>query len=393
MKAKQNYFLLVILILIGLTVYFEAQIKPEVSWQDSFAPTDAAPKGARIFTEQFKQKVKTQHWQQVKIPTYEWLLKPVEKGVYFLYNDRYAADNAEVKKLLSWVNDGGMVFIAANRFPDLLLDSLNIKLETKYDVDTLLLQISQYTEVKEVKNPRLVYFHDIKSPHQVLGTASENADAKSYANLIKVPFGEGWLMLHAFPEAFTNYFILDDEKRTYTENLLGYLPLDQNFYYDAYYKTGNRSSATPLYLLLAQPQLKSAYYTLLAMIFLWVIFEGKRKQRIIPEITPPTNQTLDFARSIAGLYARNRNLAELHSIQLNLFVDYCISQYQVHPFALKPTQLESLSAKSNCSSARLSAILTELEKLKEKENFAQQDIMYGNKLIEEFKSYKHAQPL
>ncbi len=393
MRTKSTYFFLMILLAIGLTVYFEAQIKPEVSWHESFAPTDPAPKGGRVFSDQIKQIIPRQNWRQINQPTFEWLLNPIDKGVYFLYNDRYTADNAEIRKLLNWVDEGGMVFIAANRFPTLLLDSLKIKLETHYDVDAISLQVSQLPAVKEEKSPHLVYFHDIKIPHQVLGTVSGNKSSESYANLIKVPFGEGWLMLHTFPEAFTNYFMLDDQKRKYTENLLGYVPLDEVFYYDTYYKSGNRSSDTPLYILLAQPQLKSAYYTLLVTIFLWVIFEGKRKQRIIPVIPPPTNQTLEFARSIAGLYTGNGNLAELHSLQLNLFVDYCLNHFKVNPFALKPTELEAFSAKSNCDPYRLSAILTELEKLKEKEKITQQDILYGNNLIEEFKSNKHAQPL
>ena len=54
--------------------------------------------------------------------------------------------------------------------------------------------------------------------------------------------------------------------------------------------------------ILQSQALKWAFYMTLISLILFVIFRGKRTQRIIPVIDPLKNATLDFTKTIGDLY-------------------------------------------------------------------------------------------
>jgi hypothetical protein len=118
--------------------------------------------------------------------------------------------------------------------------------------------------------------------------------------------GAGELYLVATPLMFTNYGILDGENASYAFRLLSYLSDLPLIRLEAYGE-GHREATTPLRYILSQPPLQWALYAALIAIILFMIFTAKRRQRIIPVMQPPANETLRFTQLIGNLYYQRKD--------------------------------------------------------------------------------------
>ena len=65
---------------------------------------------------------------------------------------------------------------------------------------------------------------------------------------------------------------------------------------------GQVISKSPMRYILNQPALKSAWYVFLIGTLIFMFFNAKRKQRIIPIKKPLPNTTVDFTKTIGNLY-------------------------------------------------------------------------------------------
>ena len=73
-------------------------------------------------------------------------------------------------------------------------------------------------------------------------------------------------------------------------------------------KTYNSSvSNSPMRFILSNEGLKWGWYLFLIGMIILMIFNAKRKQRIIPIIKPLTNTTVDFTKTIGNLYFQEGN--------------------------------------------------------------------------------------
>ena len=188
-----------------------------------------------------------------------------------------------------------------------LLDTLQVETQTNYLTSNIksepLLNLTHKKLATQKpyhikRNFTIKTFSKIDTLNQtVLGFSEVFNDQKniqdSLPNFIKAPVGKGSFYLHLQPEAFSNYFLLTENYATYTKNALSYLPKDQQLLWDKEYKTGKHINVSPLHILLGNKYLKWAYYTVLIGVLLFVLFEGKRKQRHIPIVEPPKNRTYE----------------------------------------------------------------------------------------------------
>ncbi|MBL0018352.1 MAG: hypothetical protein IPP17_18390 [Bacteroidetes bacterium] len=118
---------------------------------------------------------------------------------------------------------------------------------------------------------------------------------------IRIDMGEGSFYLHSVPLMFTNYFMVDPVNNQYISKALSFLPV-QDVIWDEYFKPGKVKTDSPVGHLLEQPALRWAWILALAGVLLFMVFESKRKQRIIPVIEPLNNTTLEFTKTVGILY-------------------------------------------------------------------------------------------
>ncbi|MFD1095644.1 DUF4350 domain-containing protein [Salegentibacter chungangensis] len=339
MKKTYKIMFSVFLIFTLLLTYLEATEPEPVNWAPSYTSTDKIPLGAYVFFESWNETGSTKI-EQVKIPPYEFLTGAEEpEGTYFFLNNSLSFDKDEFKRLLSWIEKGNTAFIAADYFGGNLLDSLNIETSNYLDKEDFSSRPQLNLVHPELKRDSTYnfkedmparYFSNLDSlEYDLLGTIDFKDNKEEKVNFIRTRFGNGYLYLHTTPQAFSNYFLLRDNNWEYSQKVLAYLDKDRKLYWDTYYKSGKTYFSSPLYVLLNHRELKWAYYIFILGSVLFILFEGKRKQRAIPVIEPLKNQTYDYTETIAGLYLEQGRYKELAVKKIDLFLDYIRTRYRV----------------------------------------------------------------
>ncbi len=142
------------------------------------------------------------------------------------------------------------------------------------------------------------------------------SDTLSYAdgkpNCLKIAVGRGHITLHAAPLVMSNYFLLQDNNINYLASIWGTFPKDVNKIYwdDFLIHTGIETSSNTLW------NYESTRWALLLAFFVacvYILFQMKRRQRIVPIVAPLRNDSVSFVETVGRLYyntGNNSNLAE-----------------------------------------------------------------------------------
>ncbi len=401
MSKNAKIFIILIIVAIGLLTYLEASEREPINWFPSYAKADKIPLGTYVSHDIIQNTFKEDNFKDINQPPYEFLTdNDTITGTYFFVNGHIDFGEDELNKILSWVEKGNTLFISAKSIESNLLDTLNLEndnllslndISTKPIVEltnTNLKESSPFLYDRDTDNP---YFRSIDTIHTTaLGVMQLYNDTlkikEPQINYIKQAFGDGEVLLHTFPEAFGNYFMLKDENYRYTQNLLSYINPRQQLLWDNYYKSGKTFYTSPLFLLLNNRYLKWAYYFIIIGILLFVFFEGKRKQRSIPIITPLKNQTLAFTRTISGMYFEKEKHKEIATKQNLLFLDYVRNTLRVPTDHLDEKTLIDISARSNNDLETTKKLFKYFDELHKKQKIEKEELSRLYELITDFKS-------
>lgn len=392
-----------LLMVLALVVYMESGQEDPVNWYPSYTKTDKIPLGTYVLYETLKKTRSEESLKDVRQPPFEYLTDSSDqKGTYFFVNDYILFDKAESKRLLSWVDKGNTLFIAARGIGETILDTLQLDTDIFYEYDNF-----EHKPLINLVNPTLKdaspYYLDIETTvahfyevdtlnTRVLGEYGlmKNNDTLTIkeprVHFIKQAFGKGEIYIHLLPSAFSNYFILRENNYSYVQNALSYIDQDSTIYWDDHYKNGKTIYTSPLYVFLNNRYLKWAYYMLLIGTLLWVIFEGRRKQRAIPVITPLPNQTLTFTKTIAGMYLDKRDHKSIVTHQINHFFNFTRTHYSLDTHTLSDDFIVRLASKSNNSVEQTRLLINYIVALRSKSTLSQEEVMELNKRIEDFKN-------
>jgi hypothetical protein len=78
----------------------------------------------------------------------------------------------------------------------------------------------------------------------------------------------------------------------------------------------------------------------------YVFFEIKRRQRIIPVITPLRNSTLDFIKTVATVYLQQKDNNSIALKKIAYFLEFIRSRYFLPTTIVDENFIEQLSRKS-----------------------------------------------
>lgn len=395
MRSNRIYIAVFILVL-GLLVFFEAQQKEPVNWNPSYASTDKIPLGTLVLYKELERNFSV---QPIDIPPYEFLLSEPKQGSYLLINNQLNFDDAELEKLLEWVTRGNTAFFAAESFSPNLLDTLELDISVEVPDSGIsskpMFNLSDpafKAEEAYLYNQETYHFTFAKvdsTRHSVIGVSQLYNDeleiTNPQENFLEVPFGEGSIFLHSSPQVFTNAFILDNENNSYIERVLAYLPQQSQLYWDAYYKAGKSFHTSPLNILLNTRTLKWAYYCFLIGSILFVIFEGKRKQRSIPIIEPPKNQSFEYTGTLSQLYVEKNDYTGIARKKMTYFMSYIHSQYGLNPSKINQEFLENIQSKSGVSKVDIRELFDLIVRLRHGKRVTKEELLNLNRKIESFK--------
>lgn len=399
-KKGKTYIILTVIATLSI-IALEYTKPKEINWFPSYAKQHKVPFGTYIFREQLDRIFSPDNIQDINLSPYEFLLnKPDVKGTYVFINNQITFGKVELDELLEWTSQGNTLFIAANNFETELLEELNLEtsiISTFNNFDNeyaLKLKNTVFNEATyNFDKSNLMYFFseiDMLNTSAVGIINNRSGDSNNlkteHINIIKQPYGNGDIILSTFPQAFTNYFILSAPNNEYTANVTSYINDAKPIYLDSHYKSGKSFFSSPLYVLLNNKELKWAYYIMLIGVLIYVLFEGKRKQRAIPIVNPLKNQTLDYTRTIANMYYEKEQHKVLAQHKIQHFLEYIRLHLHLSTTDFDETFFANLSARSNNSIEATQQLFKLIELIQNKTQITHKELERLNALIEKFKS-------
>lgn len=398
MLKQGKAYIIISVITVGILLLLEYNKPKQVNWFPSYVSHHKIPYGTYVLNDLMNEFFPDQI-EQINRPPFDYLqTEEAAEGTYFFVNENVSFGEAELHALLDWVDKGNTLFVASKGFENALLDTLNLEEEYLYSASELQ-PVFQHKLVNSNLSPRQVpfekdynaaIFSKLDTVNTiVLGSVKKAKDTlitEQGVNVIKSPFGQGEIILSEFPQAFTNYIILKEDYRDYTAGLLSYIPKTGTIYVDNHHKSGKSFYTSPMYLFLNTKEFKWAYYLVLIGALVYVVFEGKRKQRAIPVVTPLKNQTLAFTRTIADMYFENGEQKQITEHKIAYFLEYIRSRLHMSTQKLDEVFLAKLAVRSNNDRKSVEDLFRSIKSLQSKAQVTDKELEELNKKIEVFKA-------
>ncbi|HZJ20848.1 MAG TPA: DUF4350 domain-containing protein [Pricia sp.] len=399
MGNRGGIYIVIAVFTVGLLLLLQYNKPKEINWFPSYVSTHKIPYGTYVLGD-IMQNLFGEKTQQINEPPFAFLdtNKNIE-GTYIFINDYIEFGETELNRLLDWTSKGNTLFLASRDFEDQLLDTLHLNTASLYsDYENVRSHRHRLVNPKlETKNGYLfkkedyvTYFMEYGTQEMtVIGTVTNinksNTSKEQFYNVVKCKFGNGEVILSTFPKAFTNFFILQDDNKNYTAGLLSYLDGSRNIYMDNNYKSGKSVYISPMHIFLNTKELKWAYYLVLIGALIYIIFEGKRKQRAIPVVLPIINQTLAFTRTIADMYYEKGEAKPIAEHKIANFLEYIRSRFHLGTIQREEEFYINLSSRSGHSVEEIQRLFAFLEQVRNQETVTDNQLKELNTSIEKFK--------
>ncbi|CAD7803084.1 hypothetical protein CHRY9390_01022 [Chryseobacterium aquaeductus] len=326
-KTFKIYALIFIIIMVILAL-FEVNKKEVTDWRKNFDVNEKSPFGLFVFNQEAKNLFKN-NLQKIDVTAYDYYNQNKKKphNIVVIESD---IDIQSWKKILDEVSKGSDAMVIMSKMPKEISDSIGfydsqISFE---DNNVLKLTDTKYQNdfIKLDKFPSGQGFSYIKPGVQILGKTVENEN-EDQANFIKAKFGKGNIFVHSEPLFLTNYYLLKSGNTKYAQDVFSYLDDKETLWF---VEANTKESRFFMRFILGNPALKYAWWLLLVGLILFIFFNAKRKQRIVPIIEPLKNTSVDFVKSIGNLYLQEGDFHDmmakkaqyfLNKVRLDLLID------------------------------------------------------------------------
>jgi len=399
MKNKKIPLVLgVIAILLLVFFIITRNQNPRYSWQEDYEE-EKKPYGTYVIYELLKRYYPNQTFHEINTGIIEDLPAPDSLDTdkvssYVFIGEGLFLDSLELDRVLDFVAAGNNVFMSSKDIPFQLKTSVFEELcsdywfynyPVVYDTTALLnfkhpefaaASPYPYTYIShhKVRDYRWHYVESSYFCEEYYSPVALGNMNDSLVNFYKIGYGQGDFYFHTTPLAFSNIQLLDSSAVAYAAQVFSHLP-EGDIYWDETSRLplgiarsldrNNRDGAMdrglsnegPLSFILSQPPLAWAWYTGLSLAFLFLIFQSRRKQRIIPVAKPNKNTSLEFINTIGLMYFYQGNHRKLSLKKMNLFLSYIRNRYYLETKELNTDFVNRLSAKSDIPKVIIDKIL------------------------------------
>lgn len=400
MKIKFTYSIPVILISMFLLSCGSNTTKLP-GLDETFSQKDKNPFGAWVMRHQLDQLYYHNTIRNVKKDFDKtWQDITDTASLYINISKNLYLSRADLIAMLAYVYNGNSLFISSKNIDPALLDTLGCTASKPFYDD--LASAMNYTYVKTANTifndtANFRYFYLPFNSHftkldklnaRVLGTN------KSGANFIVVFHGKGRFYLHLDPRALSNYFLLQKENYKYFQHVFSLTaPIPERVYWDDYYNKRNyrrseKGNKSGLAVVLQYPAMAWAFWLLLLLIGLYIFFGGKRRQRIVPDLTPNTNATLTFTETIGRLYLQKKDNRNIADKLITYFLEHVRNHYYLNTSHINDEFITTLSRKSNNSKEGTARLFSTISNIQHSTVVDDQQLLLLNHQIENFNKNK-----
>ncbi|MEZ2446440.1 DUF4350 domain-containing protein [Chitinophaga sp. RCC_12] len=403
MKNKPLYIVLFVLLLLVVLVIVSGNLankKNEQSTdmtQSSFYSKDKKAGGAYAAFKMLPQLFIRNSVQVVTKPFTRTFDKDSElkfrNNVYILVADRLFTTESDIEAMLDYVSRGNELFIAVNT-PDPLLEK-HLKFVT---VESNNMQLKKEGVVQRYADETIPMDTSFSYPGRVSGSYFSAVDSnttsilgynyKNKPDFIRVAYRGGFIYLLLNPYTFTNYFLLHKQNVKALETQLSYLISDAgNVYWDDFYNSQHSAQSgdfSEWQVLMRYASMRWALWLAVILLLLYVVFESKRRQRIIPDKPAVNNTSLEFVDAIGQLYYQQHNNYNLAHKMIIHFMEHIRSSYYLNTNVLNDEFIASLARKSLVPEADIRALLQMVHNIQLEENISDDDLKDFYNRIQQF---------
>ena len=309
---------------------------------------------------------------------------------YIIIGTSVIPEKAEVESMIRFAAAGHQLFISALDFGDSLLDALHLKvsdsLSRGYN-DSLRLSLYEpvHHETVNYFYPGYcldAYFISIDTAHtQVLGRNS-----LGQPDFIRIAYRHGGaIFIHLAPMAFSNFFLLHRQNKSYYDFALSYLPgKTREVLWDDYFRYRQRDTFSALHFILSSRSLKWAFWLIVGLFLLMYVFESKRKQRPLASISAPGNASVDFVKTIGRLYLQQKNNQNLALKMIAAFLEQVRSLYHIPTVILNDDFSKKLALRTGREPDQAGKLISSIHDARTKTVLTDQELMDLHQQIEHF---------
>jgi len=394
MKGFRKYLIIGSLLIIAylLAQYF----KPTpTDWTATYLSEDKIPFGTYILKQRIKDIFPNTKIKTTQSPIYNTLKQTAGgQSNYLIIASNLKIDKVDYQEMLKYMQRGNNIFIAAFNIRGNLLNKLKLDISSdfslqgnklKYPINFVNPKLKRELDYYFDKGISDQYFNKLDTTKTiVLGQKQD-----SIANFIQYKFGKGSLFILPNPQLFTNYSLLREDGVDYASKALSYLPKAQTLIWDEYFTTPKVQDQSVLNVFFKYDQLRWAYYISIISLIVFVIYEVKRRQRIIPVIVRPKNTTVEFVEVVGKVYYQQRNNRDIAEKKISYLLEYIRSKYRLKTTEINQEFKENLIKRAGAAEDTIEEIFNEINYLKAGHAVSDQQLIRLNKIIEQF--YKQDQ--
>jgi len=325
---------------------------------------------------------------------------------------KFSPDEIEMKKLISFIENGNDVFVSARTISysagDMMGCSINTSDISSYYEETI--KVEDSLNVSLVTPPfgkKTSYVYPGKKLDASFREFDEattellGEDEMGRANFIRLRAGKGNLFIHLAPLAFTNYFLLHKDNIGYYEKAMSVInPEVTKVVWDEYYlnkkfldereepKKGWFSVLMGTENDNGKKPFRAAFWLLILLLLLYVLLEMRRKQRYIPVIKKPRNDSLDFVKTIGRLYFDKGDHKNLCRKMSAYFLEHVRNKYKLSTGTLDDNFVKNLQFKSGAEEQEIRGIVYFIKYLDDAPEIGHEQLSDFHKQLESF--YKKA---
>lgn len=353
-KSLIIIFISVATLIVVLMLLPGKKAKKILDWTPSYGLSEKKPLDLYVFNNEINKLFEDRKITRVNAAPLEYLTglsneKDKVNPTSFIYiNDQIIWEDRSIDELLNAVQGGFNGFISTGFLPHHMLEILGLSpFYTSPATDTVSLMLGN-KNYSILSRKDLSHFNSLveftNKDFSVLGTLKTKKDGLK-PNFIKVKYGEGTLLIHLCPYVFSNYYLLRSGSKKYVEDILSEVP-GKNIVWFTNEQIESNISKSPLSFILSQEALRNSFYLILAGILLFILFNAKRKQRIVPIIPPITNTSVEFAKTVGNLYFQEGSPETLLSMRITYLRDKIWTEYKINPDLPDEEFVHALSAKT-----------------------------------------------
>lgn len=336
MRKERILYIIVGILFITYVVVEYYSPKP-LNWTVTYSHKDKNPYGSFVLYDRLDDLFSG---KEVSFNTLYESIEDDESHLLIL-SDRFIPSRSDIDALFQQLRDGKSIFISSQFFSQDFLDTLGISV-----VFNPLAAVTKDSVQIDFNNEITNFPAKFINAHFDSLANSKEWEIKAAAEdpiLIQKGFGTGKLILSSTPLVFTNYGFMELEAVDFIASALSLIP-NEPISYSRFYQSGKLEPATPLRYLLSQEALRWALYLTILLLFVYLVVASRRIQRMIPIREPNTNITVQFIKTIGGLYHKEGKHHNAGKKLISHFLKTLTAQYYIPVF--NAVAYHKISAKS-----------------------------------------------